>query len=469
MPESTAARAAPETTAIPGAPGNVALPPASDLPNPPKYKPQPESGSGTETKSGSGSGSENKAEQQPLSPARLRRIILVLAIACGMAVANIYYAQPLLAPIAAAFGVSQGRAALIVTLTQFGYALGMLLLLPLGDLLENRALASRTLLVTALALAGAGLSPFFGLFLVMSVLVGMTSVVAQILVPFAAHLAPEHERGKVVGTVMAGLLLGILLARTVSSLVAAAWGWRTIYLISAALMIVLSVTLVRMLPERRPSHASSYRRLLLSTVRIAREEPALRRRAVGQALMFGAFSSFWTSVAFELISRHHLSQVGIGVFALVGAAGAAAAPLAGRLGDRGFGHYGSGIALGLASAAMVLADVGAGNLILLALAGVLLDLAVQSHQVFSQREIYALRSDARARVNTVFMSTVFLGGALASGISGVLHDDYGWPGATLFGAALPLIGLVFWTVFHVRQARAGSRPSTEPATRSAAA
>ncbi|HEV2637055.1 MAG TPA: MFS transporter [Actinocrinis sp.] len=405
-----------------------------------------------------------------LTPARLRQIILVLAIACGMAVANIYYAQPLLAPIASAFGVSQGQAALVVTLTQLGYALGMLLLLPLGDLLENRALASRTLLVTALALAGAGLSPYFGLFLAASVLVGMTSVVAQILVPYAAHLAPEHERGKVVGTVMAGLLLGILLARTVSSLVAAAWGWRTIYLVSAVLMIALSVTLVRVLPKRRPDHASSYRLLLLSTARIAREEPALRRRAVCQALMFGAFSCFWTSVAFELISRHHLSQVGIGLFALVGAAGAAAAPLAGRLGDRGFGHYGSGVALALGVAAMLLADFGSGNLVLLALAGVLLDLAVQSHQVFSQREIYGLRSDARARINTVFMTTVFLGGALASGISGGLHDAYGWSGAALFGAVLPLIGLGVWTVSHLRQARgaaAAAVPGAAAATETA--
>ena len=395
------------------------------------------------------------AAEAALPPARLRRVMLVLAVACGMAVANIYYAQPLLAPIASAFGVSQGSTALVVTLTQLGYALGMVLLLPLGDLLENRTLASRTLLITAAALLAAGLSPDFGVFLAMSVLVGMTSVVAQILIPFAAHLAPEHERGKVVGTVMIGLLLGILLARTVSSLVAAAWGWRTIYLISAALMIALSVMLVRLLPKRQPSHTSTYPRLLLSTFRLIREEPALRRRAACQALMFGAFSSFWTSVGFELIHRHHLGQVGIGLFALVGAAGAAAAPLAGRLGDRGYGHLGSGLALLLAVSAMVLADLGSGSLLLLALAGVLLDLAVQSHQVFSQREIYGLRADARARVNTVFMTSVFLGGSIATGASGILHDSYGWTGVTLFGAALPVVGLVVWAVSALRRARPG--------------
>jgi predicted MFS family arabinose efflux permease len=387
------------------------------------------------------------------SPARLRRVILVLAVACGMAVANIYYSQPLLGLISSDFGVSQGRAELVVTLTQLGYAVGLFLLVPLGDLLENRALASRTLLVTAAALLATGLSPDFGVFLATSVVVGMTSMVAQILIPYAAHLAAPRERGKVVGTVTAGLLLGILLARTVSSLVAAAWGWRAIYLASAVLMIVLSVLLTRMLPERRPAHAGSYPQLMRSTLRLVREEPALRRRAVCHALMFGAFSCFWTSVAFELIQRHHLSQAWIGVFALVGAAGAAAAPLAGRLGDRGHGHAGSGVALALAVAAMVLAGLGAGSLVLLALAGLLLDLAVQSHQVFSQREIYELRPDARARVNTVYMTAVFLGGAAATAISGVMYGVDGWTGVTLVGAGLAFAALIVWAAAALRRPR----------------
>jgi predicted MFS family arabinose efflux permease len=385
-----------------------------------------------------------------VSPARPRRVILLLAVACGMAVANIYYSQPLLGLISSAFGVSQGRTELVVTLTQLGYAVGLFLLVPLGDLLENRALASRTLLVTAAALLATGLSPDFGVFLVLSVVVGMSSMVAQILIPYAAHLAAPQERGKVVGTVTAGLLLGILLARTVSSLVAAAWGWRAIYVASAVLMIVLSALLTRMLPKRAPAHTSTYSRLMLSTLRLAREEPVLRRRAVCQALMFGAFSCFWTSVAFELIQRHHLSQAWIGIFALVGAAGAAAAPLAGRLGDLGHGHAGSGVALALAGAAMVLAGLGAGNLVLLALAGILLDLAVQSHQVFSQREIYGLRPDARARINTVYMTAVFLGGAAATAISGTIYGRDGWTGVTLLGAGLALAALGVWAVAALR-------------------
>jgi predicted MFS family arabinose efflux permease len=387
------------------------------------------------------------------TPRSLRLITVVLAVACGATVANLYYAQPLLAEIASTFKVSQGNAALVVTLTQLGYAVGMVALMPLGDLLENRALASRTLLATAIALVVAGLAPGFGIFLAASVLVGITSVVAQILIPFAAHLAPEEQRGRFVGTVMTGLLLGILLARTLSSLVAAAWSWRSIYLVSAVLMIAVAVTLVRLLPRHHPNHDVTYPQLMRSIGELVRSEPALRRRAACQALMFGAFSCFWTSVAFELIRSHGLSQAEIGIFALVGAAGAAAAPLAGRLGDRGHGRIGSGVALALAIVAMLIAQVGVSSLIVLALAGVLLDLAVQVHQVLSQQEIYGLRADARARINTVFMTTIFVGGAIASAGSGLLYDAAGWSGVTLLGAALPAVGLAIWAFSTVRARR----------------
>ncbi|GHF32885.1 putative MFS family arabinose efflux permease [Amycolatopsis bartoniae] len=389
-----------------------------------------------------------------VQPARsLRLVMVVLAFSCGATVANLYYPQPLLDEIAAAFSVSQGAAALVVTLTQLGYAAGMALLMPLGDLLENRKLAARTLVFTTAALLVAGLSPVFGLFLAASVLIGLTSVVAQILIPFAAHLAPERERGRFVGTVMTGLLLGILLARTVSSLVAAAWGWRTIYLVSAALMLLVAIAVTRLLPHRDPGHDVRYRQLMRSVLTLVREEPALRRRAGCQALMFGAFSAFWTTVAFELTRQHGLSQTGVGVFALVGAAGAAAAPIAGRLGDRGHGVLGSGAALALGAVAMVVADLGVHSVVALAVAGVLLDLAVQGHQVLSQQEIYGLRADARARINTVFMTTIFVGGAVASAIAGALYDASGWTGSSLFGAALPVLGLGIWGYSRVRARR----------------
>jgi predicted MFS family arabinose efflux permease len=389
-----------------------------------------------------------------------RALIFVLALACGLTVANLYYSQPLLDLIARDFGVSQGAATVVVTLTQVGYALGLLLLLPLGDLVENRRLTTRLLAGTAVALLLAGLSPAYPAFLLLSVLIGVTSVVAQILVPLAAHLAPEAERGALVGKVMSGLLLGILLARTVASFVAELLGWRAIYFISAVLMVGLVLVLRRMLPARRPDHPAGYGSLLRTVGRLAATEPVLRRRALCQAMMFGAFSAYWTAITYELIGEHGFSQAQIALFALAGAGGAAAAPIAGKIADRGYGGPASGAALLLASLMLILAAVGHRSVVLLAVAGVLLDFAVQSHQVMSQHEIYALRGDARARINTVFMTTVFTGGALASAATGVLHHRFGWTGACVLGAVLPLIGLAIWaygrrSAAHPRHPAAG--------------
>jgi predicted MFS family arabinose efflux permease len=383
----------------------------------------------------------------------------LLAMACGLTVANLYYAQPLLALISRSFHVGEGTATVVVTMTQIGYALGLLLVLPVGDLLENRVLVTRTLVGTAAALAVAGAAPDYGVFLAACVLVGLTSVVAQILVPLAAHLAPRGQEGRFVGRVMSGLLLGILLARTVSSLLAEAAGWRAIFFVSAGLMAVLAIVLYRMLPARPPEHTAGYGSLLASVGRLVREEPVLRRLALSQASMFAAFSAFWTAIAYELIGEHGFSQDEIGLFALVGAAGAAAAPLGGRLADRGHGRIARAGTLVLGSLSLVLAGVGHRSVLLLAVAGVLLDLAVQCHQVMSQQVIYALRPEARARINTVYMCTVFVGGALASALAGVLHDSYGWTGVTAFAAAIPLLGLVLWL----------TGPTTAPARRSAPA
>ncbi|MET3806043.1 putative MFS family arabinose efflux permease [Nakamurella sp. UYEF19] len=380
----------------------------------------------------------------------LKVVTWALAIACGLTVANLYYAQPLLEVIADSFHVTRGAAGVVVTATQLGYALALALVLPLGDLLENRTLACRTLVGTSLALGAAAFVPDFGLFLAASVLIGVTSVVAQILVPFAAHLAPPDQRGRFVGQVMSGLLLGILLARTLSSLVAAAFGWQTIYVISAVLMLLLSAALRVVLPRRRPTRGVTYGALLKSVVHLLRTEPVLRHRALVQALQFAAFSSFWTSIAYQLISQFGLSQAQVGIFALVGAAGAAAAPLAGRLGDRGHGHLGRFGAILVGVLSMVLAGFGSSSVVLLAIAAVLLDLAVQGHQVLGQRDIYALGDEVRARLNTVYMTTIFIGGAIGSAVSGLLYQHVGWVGVSIFGGLLFVASAAVWTFGHVR-------------------
>jgi predicted MFS family arabinose efflux permease len=383
--------------------------------------------------------------------------MLVLAFACGASVANLYYAQPLLGLIRQTFGVSAGTSALVVTVTQVGYALGLALLLPLGDLLENRKLSSRTLVVTAVALAVAAVAPGFGIFLVALALVGVTSVVAQVLIPLAAHLAPEESRGKYVGQVTGGLLFGIMLARSVASLAAAAWGWRSIYAISAVVMLATALALARLLPRRQPRPAgqqqagqtagrsASYARLVASSAALARAEPLLVRRAASQALMFGAFTAYWTAIVFELTGRHHLSQAGIAVFALVGAAGAAAAPVAGRLGDRGLGVPVRGAAIALGIGALLLAATRSSSLTLLALSAVLLDFAVQGGHVLNMRDIYALRPEARARMNSVYMTSVFAGGAASSAVTGVISQHWGWPGVAVFSAILVAVAGLVWT------------------------
>ncbi len=380
-----------------------------------------------------------------VAPARsLNQVVLLLAVACGLSVANLYYAQPLLEPIARSFGVSTGSASIVLVVTQLGYAAGMVLLAPLGDLLENRRLAVRVMLASAAALGLAAAAPSLPVFVLAAVVVGATSVVAQILVPVAAHLAPEEARGRVVGRVMTGLLLGILLARTVSSLITAALGWRAVYVLSAVLVLVMSGVLTRLLPRRQPVAGPRYPALLASMAGLVRTEPVLRRRALYQALMFAAFSVFWSTIASELVAAHGLSQTGIGLFALVGAAGAAAAPLAGRLGDRGHSRAGTGVAFGLAAGSLLLAALAPGNLVALAVAAVGLDCAVQTSLVLGQRAVYGLRPEARSRLNTIFITTFFVGGAVGSAVGGLLLDARGWQTSTLAGAALPLVGLLVW-------------------------
>lgn len=362
-------------------------------------------------------------EIEPRLPGRW--VVPVMAVATGASVANLYYAQPLLDSIAHALHVSPSRATLAVAFIQIGYAAGLLLLLPLADMRENRRLVTSTLIATAGALALTAVSADFSVLIVALTVVGLTSVVAQILVPFAAYLAPEHRRGQVVGQVTGGLLMGIMLARALSSFVAAAFGWRAIFIASSCLMLLMSAILTRVLPRRTPEVRASYASLLVSTVALLRGEPVLRHRAALQGLLFGAFTAFWTGVGHELVKDHGFGQGQVGLFALVGAAGALVAPFAGRLADRRVGKPGRLAVTGVALMAGVLAWAGSGSVVVLALAGVLLDVGVQSGHVFNLRDVYALRPDARARINAAYMGTIFIAGALSSAIEGTLQS-HGW-------------------------------------------
>ncbi len=388
------------------------------------------------------------------SQLNLGALTAVLALACGLSVANIYYAQPVLAALARSFHVSEGSVTFVVTLSQVGYVLGLLFVLPLGDLIQVRRLTPAMLVVAGVALAVAGVAPSLVVFMISYLVIGIFSTVAQILVPFAAHLAPEESRGEIVGRVMSGLLLGILLARTVSSEVAALLGWRAIFYISAGLMLALALVLARYLPDRAPDHHAGYGSLMRSVGHYAVTLGPLRRRAVCQALVFVAFSAYWSTVSYVLIDKHHFSQAGIGLFALVGATGAAIAPGAGWLSDRGYGRWGSGLALAIGTVGMIIAGLGQSSIIWLGLGGVMLDIGVQGHQIFAQGEIYGLVPEARARINTVYMGTVFVGGAVGSALAGPLHTNDGWSGVMVFAACACFASFLIWaanTVMTVRR------------------
>ncbi|MFF0292059.1 MFS transporter [Kitasatospora sp. NPDC004614] len=372
-------------------------------------------------------------------------LVALLAVSTGMTVANLYYAQPLLARLAEVFQVGTTTVGALVTVTQIGYVIGMLFLVPLGDRIEKRRLVALLLGVTTVAMTVAGTAGSFAVLLAASLVSGATSVVAQILVPFAAGLAPDHERGRIVGRVMAGLLTGILLSRTLSSLVAGAAGWRTVYLGSAVLTALLGFALYRALPQHAATTDLPYHQVLRSTVRLVRTHPALWKRGLYQAAVFGSFSAFWTTVSFQLTGpAFGYSEAGVGIFALVGAAGALVAPLAGRWADRGFGRPLTGAALLVASGSAVLAGLGAHSIVLLALAAIVLDVAVQTTLILGQHVVYQLDPGARARLNSVFIATFFLGGALGSEFGTVAYHAGGWWAVAGFTAVLPLLPLVHW-------------------------
>ncbi|OKI06208.1 MFS transporter [Streptomyces sp. CB02923] len=393
---------------------------------------------------------ESNARQQAL-PGRL---VVLLATSCGLTVANLYYAQPLLEMLRRAFQLQDSTAGLLITLTQLGYAAGMVFLVPLGDRIENSRLVSVLLTVTALAMAAGGLAPTFTVLLIAALVAGATSVVAQILVPYAADLAPDHLRGAMVGKVMSGLLAGILLSRTVGSLLADVAGWRTVYLVSAALMAILALVLRRALPHRAPTSTDSYTALLRSTARLIRVHPQLRRRSLYHACMFAAFSAFWTTISYVLTTApYRYSQLQVGLFALVGAAGALVAPLAGRLADRGLAHRLTPVTCLLASATLIWAGLAAHQILVLAAAAVLLDCAVQCSLIFGQHAIYQLDADARARITSVYIATFFIGGAIGAQLGTLAYHVGNWHTVTLAAAAFPVIAALAWTTDRTHTSR----------------
>lgn len=386
----------------------------------------------------------NNKIQQP-APGQVLSVAMIrlLAVGAGASVANSYYNQAFLGHLATGFGLAAGSAVALPVLTQAGNALGVLFLAPLGDRVERKSLILITIVALVAALVGAALSPGFVWLAAASLAVGLFATVAQQIVPLAVHLAPPAARGRTLGKVTGGILIGILLARTVSGAISDLWGWRHVFWFAAALMTAIGLAMARWLPRVPRTTDLGYFRLLGSLWTLVRAHRALRRSVAIQFLIFAAFIAFWSTVALLLAGpAYRLGGTAVGLLALVGVAGALAAPVAGGFADR-HGHatvVSAGAAL-IAVAFGVFAVWGE-SLVGLIVGVLILDLAVQSSQIANQTRVYALDANARSRLNTVFMATMLFGGALGAGVGGWALLHWGWSGLCAFGALMAGLSFV---------------------------
>ena len=378
-------------------------------------------------------------------------MIALLAIAAGITVANIYYCQPILGDIASTFQVGYNGAARVAACTQLGYALGLLLLVPLGDIFEQRRLIVTFTATSALVLVAVGYAPRLAVLVPLSLLLGAISITPQLVVPYSAGLVPAKNRGRVVGIVMSGLLIGILLSRTLSGFLNSIAGWRAVYFISAGIVFALAILLQLVLPKQCPEEQRDlhYGQLLASLLHLIRTEPILRRHALVGAFGFASFSAFWTTLAFHLESlpgKYGSSTVGM--FGLFGAAGAMAAPIAGRLADRYEARLVNGAALILVMISFVVMGIAGTSLVILAVGVILMDAGVQSSHISNQTRIYALQPALRNRLNSVYMFIYFLGGSLGSAIGSRAWTRFGWGGVCATAAISAAIGFIILITLH---------------------
>ncbi|MEG0100615.1 MAG: MFS transporter [Citrobacter sp.] len=387
---------------------------------------------------------------QGLSPS----LILLMSIATGLAVASNYYAQPLLDTIARNFSLSASTAGFIVTAAQLGYAAGLLFLVPLGDMFERRMLIVSMTLLAAGGMLITASSQSLGMLILGTALTGLFSVVAQILVPLAATLATPDKRGKVVGTIMSGLLLGILLARTVAGLLANLGGWRTVFWVASVLMALMAIALWRGLPKMKSETHLNYPQLLGSVFSLFIHDKLLRTRAMLGCLTFANFSILWTSMAFLLAAPpFNYSEGMIGLFGLAGAAGALGARPAGGFADKGKSHLTTTVGLLLLLLSWLAIWFGHTSVPMLIIGILILDLTVQGVHITNQTVIYRIHPDARNRLTAGYMTSYFIGGAAGSLISASAWQHAGWAGVCLAGMTVAILNLlVWWRGFHRQEA-----------------
>jgi len=377
-----------------------------------------------------------------------RYLTLLFAAACGISVANVYFAQPLLDRLSYEFGIDYSMIGIVTTVTQIFYGLGLLLLVPLGDLLNQRRLVVGQMLLSAIALVIVGTAVNGGMLFTGMAIVGLLAVVTQTLVAFAATMAAPAERGRIVGTVTSGIVVGILLARSFSGILTDLAGWRSVYGVSSVLMLVMAGVFYKVLPRaEREARSVSYPQLLGSMLRLFLQERIFRIRSILALLIFIDFSILWTSLVLPLSSAPlSLSHSAIGAFGLAGAVGALAAARAGKLADRGLGQRTTGIALTLLLVSWLFIRYTEQSLFALVVGIVLLDLAVQAVHVTNQTMILPLRADARSRLTAGYMVFYSIGSAIGSIASTRIYGHYGWRGVCVLGASVSAAALLFWAM-----------------------
>ena len=386
-----------------------------------------------------------------------RGSLILLSVAAGFGVANLYYAQPLAATMASSLGVSAGEIGLCLMACQLGYALGMLLLVPLGDGRERRRLMVQTALATSVSALLVALSSRYVVLVAASALLGFSSCLPQMAIPFAVGLVSREERGAAIGTVMTGLLTGILLSRTASGLLAAALGWRGTFVGAALLMALLAMVLRLSLPAQRPPEPLAWRAVVVSLPRVWRAEPLLRRHALLGALGFAAFSMFWATLSFQLAALGQGPRTA-GLFGALGLAGIAAAPLVGRHAERLGTARVNAAALSVLSASFVVSFLASRSLPGLAIAAILLDAGMQANHLTNQTVIFGLTPALRNRINAVYMVVFFVGGAVGTTLGSLAWEVARWKGVCFAGAFCSLAGLLLLIAPVVaREARPESR------------
>jgi predicted MFS family arabinose efflux permease len=391
--------------------------------------------------------SSRPARSPGLSPS----LTLLFSVTCALAVANVYFAQPLLDSMAQSLGVASPMIGVVVTATQVGYALGLLFIVPLGDLVNRKRLVLTQVLLSAVALAAVGAAQQWLVLLGAMILMGLLAVVVQVLVAYAAVLATPSQRGQAIGTVTSGVVLGILLARFTSGLIADMAGWRAVYFVSSGLMLTLAAVLWKVVPATAPpKHQDAYLALIRSLFKLFLTERTLRARGLLALLIFAAFSVLWTSMVLPLSAPPlSLSHTAIGLFGLAGVAGALAARRAGRWADQGLGQRVTGIALGLLTLSWLPITFAETSLLALVCGVVLLDFAVQAVHVTNQSLIFAARPDAQSRMVGAYMCFYSVGSALGAVAATQVYALWGWMAVSLLGASISATALVLWFLtFH---------------------